>query len=139
MMKNQIKNDIHGGNLNATLKRLGLKKAPDLKSDFSVNINPAGPPLNVARTLISVNEKLYSDYPEIYAETALRSLAKAHNLSSESVIIGNGSTELFSMTINSKGVAAFKPGKNLLAVHCRRKTGGQYVDVGIYSEPSGSR
>jgi threonine-phosphate decarboxylase len=106
MMKNQIKNDIHGGNLNATLKRLGLKKAPDLKSDFSVNINPAGPPLNVARTLISVNEKLYSDYPEIYAETALRSLAKAHNLSSESVIIGNGSTELFSMIIQ-----ALKPAK----------------------------
>ena len=52
---------------------------------------------------------------------------------------GGHTSEYEEMTINSKGVAAFKPGKNLLAVHCRRKTGGQYVDVGIYSEPSGSR
>ncbi len=106
MMKLKIKKDIHGGNLNAILKRLGLKKAPDVKADFSVNINPAGSPLNVGRTLISVNDKLYSDYPEIYAETALRSLAKAHNLSSESVIIGSGSTEIFSMIIQ-----ALKPAK----------------------------
>jgi histidinol-phosphate/aromatic aminotransferase/cobyric acid decarboxylase-like protein/dethiobiotin synthetase len=106
MMKLQMKNDIHGGNPQALLKRLGLKKTPEIKADFSVNINPAGPPLSVSRALLSLNEKLYSDYPEIYAETALRSLAKAHNLSFESVLIGNGSTELFSMIIQS-----FKPAK----------------------------
>ncbi|MFA6568584.1 MAG: cobyric acid synthase, partial [Victivallales bacterium] len=96
-----MKNDIHGGNPHAILKKLGLKKTPDIKADFSVNINPAGPPLSVSRTLLSINDKTYSDYPEIYAETALRSLAKTHNLSVESVLIGNGSTELFSMIIQS--------------------------------------
>ncbi|MEI6422250.1 MAG: cobyric acid synthase, partial [Lentisphaerota bacterium] len=101
-----MKNDIHGGNPQALLKRLGLKHTPEIKADFSVNINPSGPPLSVSRALLSLNEKLYSDYPEIYAETALRSLAKAHNLSVDSVLVGNGSTELFSMIIQS-----FKPAK----------------------------
>jgi L-threonine-O-3-phosphate decarboxylase len=101
MMKSKIKKDIHGGNPQALLKRLGLKKAPEMIADFSVNINPAGPPLNVGRALLSINDKIYSDYPEIYADTALRSLAKAHSLSVESVIVGNGSTELFSMIIQT--------------------------------------
>jgi cobyric acid synthase/histidinol-phosphate/aromatic aminotransferase/cobyric acid decarboxylase-like protein len=101
MMKSKMKNDIHGGNPLAVLKKLGLKKAPEIKADFSVNINPVGSPPALSRALLSVNDKTYSDYPEIYADTALRSLAKAHDLSVESILVGNGSTELFSMIIQS--------------------------------------
>lgn len=41
----------------------------------------------------------------------------------------NDSFEVLALT--PEGKAAFKPGKNVLAVHCRQTNGGQYVDVAI--------
>ncbi|MCX6899331.1 MAG: DUF4965 domain-containing protein [Verrucomicrobia bacterium] len=40
-------------------------------------------------------------------------------------------TDYDALPMTAAGKAALKPGKNLIAVHCRQTKGGQYVDVGI--------
>lgn len=40
-----------------------------------------------------------------------------------------GNYDAFPLT--KEGRAALRPGKNLIAVHCRQSTGGQYVDLGF--------
>ncbi len=49
---------------------------------------------------------------------------------------GGFSSEYEEMTLTPEATAAFKPGKNLLAVHCHQTSGGQYVDVGVFMETS---
>ncbi len=40
-------------------------------------------------------------------------------------------TEYELLPLNAAGRAAFRPGKNVIAVHCKQTGGGQYIDVGF--------
>jgi hypothetical protein len=43
-----------------------------------------------------------------------------------------GATSTYeTLPLNAKALAALRTGKNLLAVHCKQTTGGQYIDVGM--------
>lgn len=35
------------------------------------------------------------------------------------------------LLLDAKGREAIRPGKNLLAVHCKQTRGGQYIDLGL--------
>jgi hypothetical protein len=48
-------------------------------------------------------------------------------------------TDYEEMAMTPEGVAALKPGKNVLAVHCHQTVGGQYIDVGIVTVTPGSK
>ena len=43
----------------------------------------------------------------------------------------NFTTDYVDLALTPEGRAALKPGKNLLAVHCKQIKGGQYIDVGV--------
>ena len=128
--------DIHGGNRAAIVKRLGLKETTEVNYDFSVNINPFGMPIAVERTLAGMTNSDFSDYPEIYADTATSALAKAHNRSSDSILLGNGSTELFLWIIQSISPAKahiIAPCYSGYAEVCR--AAGVEVEIAKFAKP----
>jgi len=61
--------------------------------DFSTNVNPLGPPQCLEAVLADA-VKLAGTYPDPECTGARAALAKAWNVSPQSILLGNGSTEL---------------------------------------------
>jgi threonine-phosphate decarboxylase len=81
----------HGGNIYEAAERTGIKE--DKILDFSASINPLGVPGDAARMMRKTLTRL-DHYPEPYAEHLAGRIARSLGLGTESVICGNGSTEL---------------------------------------------
>ncbi|HPN84264.1 MAG TPA: cobyric acid synthase [Victivallales bacterium] len=105
--------DHHGGDASSSASLLGLKKLPEEIIDFSVNVNPYGPPQAVKDLLSSLDYEQINSYPDSCSSNAIKALAKAHGHSSENILVGNGSTELFAATLS-----ALSPEKVVLAAPC---------------------
>ncbi len=82
----------HGGNIHAAARENGL--ALERILDFSANINPLGPP-EWLRPCISGNLDTVLHYPDPYASELKAILAEKYGCLSDTIIVANGSTELF--------------------------------------------
>jgi Glycosyl hydrolases family 2, sugar binding domain/Glycosyl hydrolases family 2, TIM barrel domain/Glycosyl hydrolases family 2 len=52
---------------------------------------------------------------------------------------GNFTTDYEELEITPQAAASLKPGKNVISLHCHQKSGGQYVDAGIFAEVRGEK
>ena len=84
----------HGGNLAALAKRAGCR--PEKILDFSVNLNPLGPPPGAFGCYFRSFDALGA-YPEPYAETVASLLAARWGVAPERVVPGNGSNLLLNL------------------------------------------
>lgn len=88
----------HGGNLTLVAAKYGLD--PEKIMDFSVNVNPLGPPEGV-KTLVENWVSYISIYPEPYCETLREGYASRLGISPESLIFSNGAVELIYMILQA--------------------------------------
>lgn len=91
---------IHGGDIYRN----------EVKKDFSVNVNPLGMPDSVKRALQNAIE-ICTEYPDIQAEKLKKAVSNALHVPQESVLFGNGASELFMAIVH-----ALKPKKVLIPV-----------------------
>ncbi len=82
---------VHGGQVYQVAKALG--RPVDSFVDFSASVNHFGPPASVFRA-IQRTLPACGRYPDPSAEALRERLAKEHGISSDSIVVGNGSAEL---------------------------------------------
>jgi len=81
----------HGGTPERDIERLGIKTGPVL--DFSVNISPLGPPEKIINAWRELAPEIRF-YPSIEGDGIVRFYQERFGLPQESILAGNGSTEL---------------------------------------------
>lgn len=84
----------HGGNLAKLAELAGC--GPGEILDFSVNLNPLGPPPGVFEPCFRSFDRL-GEYPEPYAESLVAMLAERWRLPAERIVAGNGSNLLLNL------------------------------------------
>ena len=82
---------LHGGNIKTIKALCGTNCAEIL--DFSISVNPLGPPAGLKKVLCDGFETVLS-YPEITADAFKSGLSEYHDLPSDHFIAGNGSADL---------------------------------------------
>jgi histidinol-phosphate aminotransferase len=97
---------VHGSFDYAELARFGLR--PEEVTDFSVSVNPFGPPLVVREAVAKAD---YEHYPDSRAGTLVRALALRLDVPEWNILAGSGSSELIRLVAQ----AYLGPGDRALA------------------------
>lgn len=90
--------ELHGGNIYRLAEKLGLDEGKIL--DFSASINPLGVPKSVISD-IKDSLKYLHNYPDPDTKQLRLWIAKHLNISPQSVVCGNGSTELIYLIVRA--------------------------------------
>lgn len=80
--------------------------------DFSVSVNPLGPPASVLSALERHRQQLAGHYPDPESAQLVKCLAQRHGLEPEQITIGNGSNDLIyavARAIRPRRVAVVEP------------------------------
>lgn len=135
----QPETHLHGGNAGAVFRRLGIPEREII--DFSVNVNPFGPPDVLSRNWHGL-QKLVHQYPDVNGSGVAAYYAHKFGLDSSSVLPGNGSTEciyLVPRVMGFKKVAIVTPSFHDYERACRLIK-AEVVDIPLpavkgFSEP----
>ena len=107
-MKNELQYK-HGGTPRLDMVRLGVPLGPVL--DFSVNLNPLGPPAIIKEKWGELFEEI-EQYPSVEGDGVDRYYQTIYGISPDNFLAGNGSTELIYLiprVLRFKRVAVFAP------------------------------
>ena len=89
----------HGANPDYVYKAMAIKQPEDLL-DFSMNVNPAGPPASILECwtdwLPAVN-----DYPDPEGRELIEDISLQEGLSTSQIMLGNGAAELIQLLASS--------------------------------------
>ena len=88
---------LHGGNVHAAARSMGLK--PQDIHDFSTNANEFAHALT--RELINDTSYPFDRYPDPDSVALTEAIARHENVSSDKILVGNGSSELIFQTLQS--------------------------------------
>lgn len=114
----------HGGNQYGIRRRLGLGDRPLL--DFSVSLNPLGPPpAAVAAARKAIDRS--GEYPEPGCPRLTAKLAARHNVAEDRVIVGAGTSEIIALIAQSL--------REVLALHAR-EVGDEQMALSHLIEPT---
>lgn len=126
----------HGGNQYGIRRRLGLGDLPLL--DFSVSLNPLGPPPTVVAAARKAIDRS-GEYPEPGCPRLTAKLAARHNVSDDRVIIGAGTSEIISLIAQSlREVLALHASENgdenMSLAHLIEPTYGEYKRASVLNQ-----
>ncbi len=110
----------HGSNPQYLFKAIGMP-LPERYLDFSANINPLGPPEQLKTNWAGLFNKILV-YPDPYAVRLREKLSRKENIPIESLLIGNGGSELINLTarmLEGKKVLLFQPAFSEYEQACR--------------------
>ncbi|HHW41750.1 MAG TPA: threonine-phosphate decarboxylase [Syntrophomonadaceae bacterium] len=93
-----VKKHRHGGDLSALAERYGLKPGDFI--DFSVNVNPLGPPPGLSR-VFAEGLRLAAVYPDPYCEGLQEAAAGFLGVSPDQVVFANGAIELIYLVMQA--------------------------------------